>query len=416
MIQTKSGNPLRAAGFSLVEIMIALLIGMIAIVVIMQVYAASEGYKRTSTNSSDAQVNGALALYLLEREIRLAGYGMNGLAPAGCTSIRVWNDNAGTGVTLRLVPFEINPAGVPAGDPNTDVLTVSYGSSDTFPTGVPADQPANSSANFKVSVNRDSFRNGDLVIAVQPGAGPGGGTSCVMNEITGVPGSGGNCGSPPTGGSDVLEHNTGKYKDPNIACEMKAPTHNNASGIKDENGNTVPKLTSSTGGQLFNIGALPQIKAYAIRNANLTVCDVLNQDCNNMANWSVMVSNIVSLRAIYGQDKVGGDGAVDTWNRDALATGADVLSVLAAGVQVTARSGLKEKSQAGGACDVTKDAAYPDAGAQKKAWYAHYLANSAASIAGAAIDLSTVSADWQCYRYKLFQTAVPLRNMIWRPA
>ena len=187
-------HPLRSAGFTLVEIMIGLLIGMIAIVVIMETFAVSEGYKRTSTSGSDAQVNGGVALYLLQREIRLAGYGMNSLTPSGCMSIVVWNNTAGKSVSMRMVPFEINPAGVPAGDAGSDVILVAYGNSPNFVTGIPADQNNNSAANFKLttSENRDGFRNGDLVIAVQPGAGPGGSTSCVMHQITGVPGTAGN--------------------------------------------------------------------------------------------------------------------------------------------------------------------------------------------------------------------------------
>lgn len=404
----------RNAGFTLVEIMIGLLIGLIGIVIIMQTFAVSEGFKRTATSGTDAQVNGSIALYLLEREIRLAGYGMNSLTPAGCMSIVVWNDNTGTSANMRMVPFEINPAGIPPGDPNTDVILVAYGSSENFVTGVPASQPSNAASNFKVSENRDGFRAGDLVIAVQPGAGPGGGPSCVMNELTGVPGTGGNCGSPPTGGSDVLNHNTGQYKNPNANCQMVKATYNNASGIKDVNGNTVPAL-SAPAGTLYDLGALPQIKIFAVHNGNLTTCNWLTQDCTVLANYAVAVDGIVSLRAVYGKDMapVGGprgDGVVETWDRGVLDTSDKASRVLAAAVAVTARSGLKEKPTAGPACDATPNPNRPDRGTTQD-WYQAV----APGLVGAQIDLSTTAADWQCYRYKLFQTAVPLRNMIWRP-
>jgi len=316
------------------------------------------------------------------------------------------------------VPFEINPAGVPAGDANTDVLLIAYGSSENFVSCVPADQPSNSSSNFKVSVNRDGFRAGDLVVGVQPGGGPGGGPSCVMHELTGVPGTGGNCGAPATGGSDVLNHNTGQYKNPNVDCEMTSATHNNASGIKDANGQTVPALKAAQGGQLFNLGALPQVKVYAIRGGNLTTCDMLNTDCTVMTNWAIVVSNIVSMRALYGQDLAPvspRDNAVDQWNRSALDTSDKVQRVLAAAVEITARNPLKEKPSSGTACDATTNAAFPDRG-QTKVWYDQYTAMATAGgLTGGAIDLSTTAGDWACYRYKLFQTTVPLRNLIWRP-
>src|SRR3954470_529416 len=164
---------IRQAGFTLVEILIALLIGLIGIVVMMQTFAVSEGFKRTATSGTDAQVNGAVALYMLEREIRMAGYGMNALMQQGCPSIRVWNNATGSGFDLRMVPFEINPAGIPAGDANTDTIMISYGNSDSFVSGISADQPGPAgtpnTVNFLIlGSNRTSFRNGDRFVSVMP--------------------------------------------------------------------------------------------------------------------------------------------------------------------------------------------------------------------------------------------------------
>src|SRR5476651_1026693 len=72
-------NSIRAAGFTLIEVMIALLIGMIGLVVMMQTFAVSEGFKRTATSGTDSQINGGVALYMLQREMRLSGAGMNNL-------------------------------------------------------------------------------------------------------------------------------------------------------------------------------------------------------------------------------------------------------------------------------------------------------------------------------------------------
>ena len=66
----------RQRGLSLVEIMVGLVIGLITVMVIGQVAAEFEGQKRTSTGGGDAQSNGAAALFQLEREIRMAGYGL----------------------------------------------------------------------------------------------------------------------------------------------------------------------------------------------------------------------------------------------------------------------------------------------------------------------------------------------------
>ena len=109
-----------------------------------------------------------------------------------------------------------------------------------------------------------------------------------------------------------------------------------------------------------------------------------------------------------------GDGVVDQWTRTARTTANQVSRTLAVGIQVTARSGLIEKPKGGGVCDATPTANFPDR-AQTVDWYQQYTPVSG-SLAGAQINLASTSpADWMCYRYKMFQTTVPIRNMIWRP-
>src|SRR5512143_3307193 len=64
------------AGFTLVEIMVGLAIGMLASVIIMQVLSVFESQKRTTTGSADAQTNGNIALYDIQRDLQLAGYAL----------------------------------------------------------------------------------------------------------------------------------------------------------------------------------------------------------------------------------------------------------------------------------------------------------------------------------------------------
>jgi len=55
-----------ARGFTLIELMVAVALGLLTTLVIAQVFLQSEGNKRTTTSGSDAQVTGALALYALQ--------------------------------------------------------------------------------------------------------------------------------------------------------------------------------------------------------------------------------------------------------------------------------------------------------------------------------------------------------------
>ena len=66
-------------GVGLIEVMISIIIAMLLVLVIYQVYEISEGQKRTITAGSDAQQNASYGLYVLGRDIAVAG---NGIASA----------------------------------------------------------------------------------------------------------------------------------------------------------------------------------------------------------------------------------------------------------------------------------------------------------------------------------------------
>ena len=414
MSMRRQSNSIRSAGFTLIEVMIALLIGMIGLVVMMQTFAVSEGFKRTATNGTDAQINGGVGLYMLQRELRLAGAGLNNFMTQGCTSVVVWNNATSTSVNLNMFPFEINTAGVPAGDANTDTITIAYGTAPSFVAGIPllTGQVLVPTAAFAPASNYDTFETGDLFISVEPGAGVGGAPSCVLHEATATASASGNCGYAPVA-SQTVEHKTTAYQQHTpTGCSLTTPRFNSATGIKDSTGAVVPLVTAqSPSGLLFDLGKA-SVKVYAIRGGNLTMCDWIATDCTVVANYSTIVNDIVSLRAVYGMNltpsvtALAGDGITTTWQRASLTTNVYLPSrVTAVALEITARSTLKEKPSTGTVCDATPVSTRPD---RSQDWLYQ-------SMAGAGIDLSTVSADWNCYRYRLFQTRVPIRNVIWRP-
>src|SRR6266568_828069 len=63
-------------GFSLIEIMIGLVIGLIAVLVIYQVYSVAEGFKRNTTAPGEAQMNGLFSSFVLGMEIGNGGAAM----------------------------------------------------------------------------------------------------------------------------------------------------------------------------------------------------------------------------------------------------------------------------------------------------------------------------------------------------
>ena len=374
-------------GFSLVEIMVGMVIGMLGIIVMMQVFALAEGQKRATTGGGDAQNNGAIALYGVQRDIRQAGWGNSDLKVIGCDVLLPSTRNAAAppAVTLNpMAPVTINHPGIPAGDLNTDTLLVVYGNTNGTPQGdgfVAANAVATT---FQVQTPT-SFVVNDWVIAIAR-TRPAQPTSCgtIMDRV--------NCVG--------------------IACAAAVPS---AANVVVATGAAVNSLLGGTpSSTLYNLGQTPKILAYAIRNGNLTLCDYMTSDCGAAGNtdnatiWAPIASNIVSLRAQYGRDTtilaapatVTMDGIVDVYDQTtptlqtaanvapAPTTGCGWARISAIRLVLVARSGQYEKDP------VT--AAAP-------AWL---------GTATTPIDLSA-NTDWAHYRYKIFQTVVPVRNIAW---
>lgn len=93
------------AGFSLVEALVGMAVGVVALLVVLKVFALGEGHNRTTTSGADAQQNGAVALYLLEHEIAKAGYGiMRPLpVPASCLDPSVVIDGTAGANTVTIM-------------------------------------------------------------------------------------------------------------------------------------------------------------------------------------------------------------------------------------------------------------------------------------------------------------------------
>src|SRR5690606_32095836 len=97
------------AGFSLVEIMVGLGIGMLGVLIIMQMFLLADKQKRTTVGGADAQVTAAIALHGLERDLAQSGYGFASADLLGCT-LR-WTLPAGAPIStpVPLAPVVINP-------------------------------------------------------------------------------------------------------------------------------------------------------------------------------------------------------------------------------------------------------------------------------------------------------------------
>ena len=130
-------GPRGARGFSLVEILVGVAIGVVGMLVIFKTIATWDTHTRSTSAGSDAQSAGALAMFNVERDIKQAGMGFMGIGPAlpppapplsslGCAVSGV-DTQTGRNLAFNMVPVEIV---LNAGQPDT--LNVLYGNSPFF--------------------------------------------------------------------------------------------------------------------------------------------------------------------------------------------------------------------------------------------------------------------------------------------
>lgn len=355
----RQSNIHRSAGFSLVEIMVGMVIGLISTIIVMQVFATFEGQKRTSTSGSDAQTNGGVSLYTIERDIRMAGYGF--ADATGCTLNRSFNGTALASLTLMPVAI-----GNGAGGNGSDTLTIlaSNKSSWSVPIRVITNH-AQAATQFNTNATV-GIAQSDLLIAYEL---IGGTPTCTLFQV--------NNANPVL---NPLTHTAGSW--------------NGNSAIFPASGYSTDALLLNTGSFLSHTYSLDT-------NGNLLFTDY--SSATNTSNSQILSPDLVNLQAEYGFDTRAGvqtDGQVGSWSAtmiDADASGVtgdagDIQRIYAVRFAVVARSGLMEKPLPDGTCTTTT---------ASPIW------------TGGAIDL-TALANWQCYRYKTFETVVPLRNMLWR--
>lgn len=385
----------RQQGFSLVELLVAIVVSLMLLVVTLKLFADSENSKRNVSSGGEAQANGAVAMYSLERELRFAGHGLTGDNVLGCSLLSY--NSARTPNTLsidRLAPVTVIPAGtsavlsstltLPAADTNTDQIIIAYGNSATASEPVGFNDLISTKAGYALK-NRVGFQVGDVVLAAESGK------SCILLQVTGRPGEQTVCGQSESGDSNLLSFSTSAFLSPYGTSGSCVTT---TSSINK----TIPAVTYSASeytATLSNLGPTPHLMAYAVRNGKLMACDLLTTQCANADTWTALVSNIVGMNAQVGWDTSGtADAVVDVFAASApsaVASGTvkcQVSRMLSIRVGLVARNTQMEKEA---------------------------VTTAAPTWQGGSFNLSTLS-DWQKYRYKVFETIIPIRNMVWKGA
>ena len=363
-------------GMSLPEILAAVLIGLIGMVVIMQVYATSEERKRTTTGTSDAQINGNIALFTLESTSRSAGFGMVTATSnmLGCNTLSYDSNRPVPDIPFLMAPvvITVGAAGAP------DQIRVIYGDSPNVVQGNAFVAGAPSGADFPLK-NAAGVLAGDLVVAHEAGL------DCSLAEVTGF---------LPAAINTVQHTNGATYSYVNTAGATISPTatHNKGGGSG---------VNYSTAAMLYTLGRSPTVVTYQIGNDKLQTRTLIpyvpGQDLDgDGTSDSDIGDGIVQLKALYGKD-TNGDAVVDTWNAILPANDVQWMQVRAVRIALLARSAKFEKTA------VTADCIAPTNPPNSPYWSGGCFAMT---------DLAD-GTDWHFYRYRTYETVVPLRNMIW---
>lgn len=367
----------KSGGFSLIEIMVGLTIGLITILVIGQVMQVAEARKKTTTSGADATVNAALGLYTIERDAKNAGYGMTALkAAVGCPIVA--KHGANDIDDLMLVPAVITNGA--AGAPDSVRFLASNKSGPSLPTKISSPHPK-TAANFIVESTL-GVEVGDVMLAVPS----------VLSTAT-----------PPTTWCSIFVHHHGGgtvAKNQLLHPQGQSPLNHAGGNAIWPNGGYVP------GDTIINLGSLAD-STYSIRANKYLQLSRFNIGSNTSTETD-LYPDIVQLQAVYGLDTDNND-RVDDWSDASPTTPAGWQQVLAVRVALVARSQNRELQP------VTLD------GANAASTCASASPHPAAVCwkpdpegDGVKIDVSANNADWQRYRYRVLETTVPLRNVIWQ--
>ena len=374
---TTHATPVNAGqrGFTLIELMIGLLLGMLTVLVISQVLALSEGKKRAITMGSDAQVNGALSLFTLQRDIQQAGYGAVSSPDAmGCPVKGQYQGAAAFTLTLAPVVITKGVSGA------SDTITVLQGQTSSFST--PIALTGNHASDGTSYIVGSSFGAvaGNMMIAVPKTQGSG--TWCTLFNVTD------DASSPLT-----------------ALGPTRIPNAEGATG-KWNHASLYPTAGYAAGDYLLNMGQLVS-RVYSINaNNNLQVADL--SPTSGVSTSLELYPEIVNLQAFYGKD-TNGDGLVDLYDATTPTTSDGWKQVLAIRIALVARSNQFEEKD-----EVTSRVPEWDVGATTFADITP--ANCSNGNGSKCIPLSVsgrVGTEWKHYRYKIYDTIVPLRNVLW---
>ncbi|MES1987903.1 MAG: PilW family protein [Pseudomonadota bacterium] len=370
-------------GFSLVELMVGLVIGLLMSLVVYNVLNVNEGRKRTTTSLNDVNQAGSYAIYQLDKQIRSAGSGFTSGGDKvgadytfGCRLDMALNGAqltpaatfpapfASVGTAIRVAPVIIYDGAAGAGG---DVIITMSGNAGLgeAPTGFTSLATA---ATLKL-VNQAGVRPNDVVLLADAGVSI---SPCLVQQVAST-------FTQTAGGSNV-----------SLAGNYYSATVNSRS---------VNDFTATS--QVINLGQSPNLNMFAVgANNTLMKYDLMQvrqaSAIGSTPNPSVYVDSVYQLHALYGVDTVPASSTL-TWVAPSgafsaanlltgtLAAATQMKRIKAIKIGIVMRTPLLERQAVSGpTLQLFSDTALP----------------------------ITVSLNPTTFRYRSFEAVIPLRNSL----
>jgi type IV pilus assembly protein PilW len=437
----RASPPSGSRGFSIVELLVGVAVGLLAILAVVQTLGVYENQRRTTTSGSDAQQSGLMGMFAIEEAIRNAGSGYASDPTLSCVNFFSYSDPDGPGpLTVSTTAFGsatpaqlINNAGGAGGPSSTDALEVRAASRITgsIPTWLTGNGMNAASRTLPVERAFD-FAVNDLILVTSPVTNPT--KNCALMRVSAV---------DLANRTLTVAHDTAQapeYNPPDITYlnTNNWPGYGTRIGDPERftKGSLVYRVGSTAGGGIETV-------RYCISNPAGTNRFELRIDSSATCNTTpctapgcqVLANDVVSIQAQYGL--ASGTRAVNafrqthnivpfailprdvaTWrnpNDTGITSQAELSKrVKAVRLAVIARSGKREGNIVTPVCTAIATTG-PCACQNATANFGPCPWRDTAADPAPPVDLRSGAGDteWQFYRYKVFETTVPLRNSIW---
>ena len=371
--------PRMQRGMTLVEVMVGLAIGMIGMLVIFQTVSVWDARTRATTAGTDSQTTGSIAMFSIERDLRLAGQGFGTAdnVEMGC-QISGFDNLASAPIGFPMAPVIIvdNDA---TNEP--DEIATLYGVSTYFTSSTTYNRVTAQSVS---TYDRTGFKSGDLAVLTAPGS-----TDCQLVEISDD--------STPAD-KQTMRFVQGSYPHFYSNGSNLPSRYNTAAGI----GASFPT------GNAFSLGPLPRRNVWSIASGVLGSRD----EFQNTAFFPI-AEGVIDMKAEYGFDTDPNPDVLGPigWAKT-LPAPIDWTTVRAIRVALLVRSRNFEKP--------ATNATEQNYSAPNPVWHANGGASQVAfvmrNVDGTADSFGPGDPspnNWRNYRYTVYEKVFPLRNVIW---